>query len=224
MKKSLMIVALLLLISRFGSAQLIDKYGFNIGMTYSNQFWDYKLISIDNPNKDYKLGLAVFLSAEKKISKVFSIRPEIGYIQKGFKNNVEMTFSDGTSAGVNKENVIFHDMGLNVGLKITPFDFKVVPYALLGFRCDYMTSYKDIVFEEQYSGLKFNMYKSEIDKFNKLNLGGLIGVGFEFNDLTYIEFEYNPSITKSYGSTGLDIRDNCLGIKVGFNLNKLKKK
>ena len=117
MKKSLMIVALLLLISRFGSAQLIDKYGFNIGMTYSNQFWDYKLISIDNPNKDYKLGLAVFLSAEKKISKVFSLRPEIGYIQKGFKNNVEMTSSDGTSAGVNKKNVIFHDLGLNFGLK-----------------------------------------------------------------------------------------------------------
>jgi len=224
MKKSLMIVALLLLISRFGSAQLIVKYGFNIGMTYSNQFWDYKLISIDNPNKDYKLGLAVFLSAEKKISKVFSLRPEIGYIQKGFKNNVEMTSSDGTSAGVNKKNVIFHDLGLNFGLKITPFDFKVVPYAILGFRCDYMTSYKDIVFEEQGSGLKFNMYKSEIDNFNKLNLGGLIGIGFEFNDLTYIEFEYNPSITKSYGSTGLDIKDNCWGIKVGFNLNKLKKK
>jgi hypothetical protein len=84
MKKSLTIIALLLLISRFGSAQLIDKYGFNIGMAYTNQIWDYKLVSIDNSNKDYKPGLAVFLSAEKKITKVFSIRPEIGYIQKGF--------------------------------------------------------------------------------------------------------------------------------------------
>lgn len=224
MKQKLLIIAFLLLLTKYGSAQIIDKYGFNLGLSYSNQLWDYKIISIDNPNKDYKPGLAVFLSAEKKISKVFSIRPEIGYIQKGFKNNVEMISSDGTSAGVDKENVIFHDLGLNIGLKITPFDFKIVPYALLGFRYDYMLSYKDIVFEEQGSGLKFNMYKSEIDKFNKSNFGGLIGIGFEFNDLTYIEFEYNPSITKSYGSTGLDIRDNCWGIKVGFNINKLKTK
>lgn len=212
------------MLTKYGTAQFVDKYGFNIGLSYSNQLRDYKLISVDNPNMDYKLGLAVFLSAEKKISKVFSIRPEIGYIQKGFKNNVEMIFSDGTSAGVNKENVIFYNLGLNVGLKITPFDFKIVPYALLGFRCDYMLSYKDIEFEEQGSGLIFNMYKSEIDKFNKLNLGGLIGIGFELNDLTYMEFEYNPSITKSYKSKGLDIRDNCWGLKVGFNINKLKKK
>lgn len=224
MKQKLLIITFLLLLTKYATAQLVDKYGFNLGLTYSNQLWDYKLISVDNPNKDYKPGLAVFLSAEKKISKVFSIRPEIGYIQKGFKNNIEMTFTDGTSAGVDKKNVIFHDLGLNVGLKITPFDFKIVPYALLGFRCDYLLSYKDIEFEEQGSGLKFNMYKSNIEEFNKINLGGLIGIGFELNDLTYIEFEYNPSITKSYSSKALDIRDNCWGAKVGFNINKLKKK
>jgi len=224
MKKSLMTFVLLLLISGYGSAQFIDKYGFNIGMTYSNQIWNYKLMPMDDSNKDYKLGLAVLLSAEKDISKVFSIRPEIGYIQKGFKNNIELLWSDGTSSEVDKENVIFHDLGLNVGLKITPFNFKNIPYALLGFRCDYMLSYKDIIFEEPGSGRKNNMYKSEIDKFNKFNVGGLIGIGYEFNDLSYIEFEYNPSITKSYTSNGLDISDNCWEIKVGFNINKLKKK
>jgi hypothetical protein len=224
MKKYLLTFILLVLITKYGKAQFIDKYGINIGASYSDQFWDYKLISIDNPNKDYKIGFLAFLSAEKKISKMFSIRSEIGYIQKGFKNNVEMTSSDGTSAGVNKENVIFHDLAANIGLKITPFDLKFSPYMLIGLSADYMISYKDIIFEEQGSGLKFNMYQSEIEKFKKLNLGGLIGIGFELNDLIYLEIEYNPSITNSYSSKGLDIKDNCWGIKIGFNINKLMTK
>jgi len=223
MKQKLLIIAFLLLQYKYGSAQFIDNYGFNLGLSYSTQFWSFKLLSMEM-NKDYKPGFAVFFSAEKKISKVFSIRPEIGYIQKGFKNNVEVHSSDGIPLGVDKKNVIFHDLGLNVGLKITPFDFKIVPYALLGFRCDYMLAYKDILFEEEGSGLIFNMYQSDIDCFNKTNLGGLIGIGFEINDLTYIEFEYNPSITQSYRSAnGLNTKDNCWGAKVGFNINKLNK-
>ncbi len=224
MKKSLIIVALLLLISRFGSAQLIDKYGFNIGLSYSNQLCNYKSISIDNSNEDYKIGLSAFLSAEKRISKLFCIRPEIGYIQKGFKSNMVFTDSEGNILEMNQKNVVFHDLAANIGLKISPFNMKFSPYIILGFRGDYMISYKDIIFEEPGSGLKFNTYKSQIEDFNKFNLGGLIEIGIEFNDLTYFEFEFNPSITKSYTSKGLDIKDNCWGIKLGFNINKLKKK
>jgi hypothetical protein len=224
MKRKLLFIAFLVILTNYGAAQIIDKFGFNIGVSYSNLLWDYKLISIDNSNKDYKIGFSAFLSAEKKISKMFSIRPEIGYIQKGFKNNIEMNFGDGTSAGVDKENVVFHDLGLNIGLKITPVDLKFKPYALLGLRSDYMLSYKDIVFEEPGSGLEFNMYKSEIDNFNKLNLGGLIAIGLEINDLAYLEIAYNPSITSSVNNKALRISDNCWEIKMGLNINKIKTK
>lgn len=69
---------------------------------------------------------------------MFSIRPEIGYIQKGFKNNVELISSDGTSVGVDKENVIFHDLAVNIGLKIIPINLKFSPYVLIGLRGDYI--------------------------------------------------------------------------------------
>ena len=218
MTQKLLLISLLLMLSKYGTAQLLDKYGLNVGLSYSNQLWNYKKISIDNPNKDYKAGLSIFLSGEKKIRKTLYIRPEIGYIQKGFKNNVEMTFSDGTSGGVDKKNVIFHDLAANLCLKIKPFDLKLSPYACLGFRYDYMIAYKDIVFEEAASGNKLDMYKSQIDQFNKSNLGALMGIGVEFKASVYMEFEYNPSITKSYSKSILEIRDNCWGVKIGMNI------
>ena len=224
MKQKLLIIAFLVILTNYGAAQIVDKFGFNIGLSYSNQLWDYKILSNDNSNKDYKIGFSAFFSAEKKISKMLSIRPEIGYIQKGFKNNIEMNFGDGTSAGVDKENVVFHDLGFNIGLKITPIDLKFAPYALLGLRCDYMISYEDIIFEEQASGLESNMYKSVIDNFNKTNLGGLITIGLELNDMAYFEIAYNPSITSSVNDKALRIRDNCWEIKMGLNINKIKTK
>jgi hypothetical protein len=224
MREKILIIILLSFVSKFGAAQIFDKYGFNIGTSYSNQLWDYKLISVDNPNKEYKVGLSVFLSAERKINKQLSIRPEIGYIQKGFKNDVKYTLSDGTSAGTTNGNVIFHDFGFNIGLKITPFNLKFSPYVLLGLRSDYTFSYKDIIFVENGSGLEFNIYKDQIDKFNKFNIGGVIGIGIELNSLTYFEFAYNPSLTNSYNDAGLQIRDNSMELKLGFNLNKLIEK
>jgi hypothetical protein len=222
MKQKFLIIFFLSMLTNYGAAQIIDKCGFNVGLSYSNQLWHYKLLSVDNSNKDYKIGFSAFMSAEKKIYKMISIRSEIGYIQKGFKNNVELNFGDGTSAGVDKENIVFHDLGLNFGLKITPFDLKFAPYALLGLRFDYMLSYKDIVFEEPGSGVKFNMYKYDIDNFNKLNMGGLSAIGIEFNDLAYLEIEYNPSMTSSVNEKALQIKDNCWAVKMGFNIKKLK--
>lgn len=224
MKQKLLIIILLSLITKYGNAQFFDQYGLNMGASYSNQLWDYKLISIDNSNKDYKIGLSFFLSAEKKINKLFSIRPEIGYTQKGFKNNIKITFSDGTSAGIDKKNVTFHNLILNIGFKITPFDYKFSPYAIWGFRGNYMFSYKDITIEEPGSGLKFNMYKSIIEEFDKFNLDGLIGIGVELNDITYFEIEYNPSITSSFNDSSLEIKDNGWGFKLGIYINKLIKK
>ncbi len=223
MKKTFLIFIILIFFTNYGTAQIFDKYGLNIGTSYFNQLWNYKLITVDNSNKDYKLGMSAFFSAEKKINRLFSIRPEIGYIQKGFKNNLNFTLADGTSAGSTKGNVIFNDLGLNIGLKTTPFSSKFNPYVLLGIRGNYMFSYKDVIFEEKGSGLKFNMYKSQIDEFNKFNLDGLIGIGLEINDLTYLEFEYNPAILSSFNDSGLEIMDNGWIFKLGINLNKMKK-
>jgi hypothetical protein len=224
MKMLFLIVLIIILTNKYGTAQFIDKFGLNIGPSYSNQLWDYKIFPNDNANKGFKLGLSIFLSAEKKLNRVFSIRPEFGYIQKGFKNFDEIRFSDGTTGGVSDKSVILHDLGLNLGLKISPFKLKWTPYALIGFRANYMISYTDIIGVEPASGLKFDMFSHQIEDMNKLNIGGLIGIGFEINNLYYLEVEYNPPITKSVNTKGLEIKDVTWGMKIGLNINKLLKK
>ena len=217
-KLTLIIAMTFVLQSAFG--QIIDRYGINIGASYATQIWDFKLVPVDFDN-DYKVGLMTFIQVEKDFSNLLSLRTEFGYIQKGFKNNLTLTFSDGTQAGVNNDNVVLHNLALNIGLKITPFKFDYSPYLFMGCRNDYMISYKDIVIEEQASGLKFNMYESTIEDFNKYNLGGILGLGIDIKGLLYFEIEYNPNFTRNLDEKGLSIKDNCWGAKVGLNINIL---
>ncbi|MCY1722399.1 outer membrane beta-barrel protein [Prolixibacteraceae bacterium Z1-6] len=220
MKQKLVFILALTLIAKFSHCQIIDRYGINVGTSYSSQIWDYKLVPVDSDNK-YKSGLQAFLQAEKDFGNIFSFRTEFGYIQKGFKNTLELISADGTSVETKNDNVILHDLALNLGLKIKPLKSAYSPYLLVGLRGDYLISYKDIEFEEPDSGLKFNMYESTIKDFNKSNLGGLLGLGIDMKSLIYLELEYNPNFTKNFDDTGLSIKDNCWGVKLGLNINKL---
>lgn len=220
MKQRLVLILVLTLIAKFSHSQIIDRYGINVGTTYSTQIWDYKLIN-DDTDIEYKFGLQAFLQAEKDLGNLLALRTELGYVQKGFKNNIQLTFAEGTSAGINDDNVILHNLAFNIGIKIKPLKADYSPYLLAGLRGDYMISYKDIELEEPNSGMKFNMYESTIEDFNKFNFGGLIGWGIDIKDLIYFEIEYHPNFTKSFDDTGLSIKDNCWGAKIGLNINKL---
>ena len=220
MKQKLVFILALTLIAKLSHSQIIDRYGINVGTSYSTQIWDYKLINVDSDN-EYKFGFQAFLQVEKDFGELLALRTEFGYIQKGFKNNLTLTSAEGTFVGTNNDNVILHDLALNLGLKIKPLKTDFSPYFLAGLRGDYMISYKDVEIEEPSSGLKFNMYESTIEDFNKFNIGGLIGLGVDIKDLIYFEIEYNPNFTKNFDDTGLSIKDNCWVAKIGLNINKL---
>ena len=220
MKQRLLLIFALILTAKFSHCQIIDRYGVNIGASYSTQIWDYKLASVDFDNK-YKFGFQAFFQTEKDFGNRFALRTEFGYIQKGFKNNMELAFVDGPFAEMNNDDVILHDLALNFGLKVKPINVAYSPYLLVGLRGDYMISYKDIEFEEPGSGMVFNMYESTIENFNKFNLGGLIGLGVDIKNLIYFEIEYNPNFTKNLDDIGLSVKDNCWGAKIGLNINKL---
>lgn len=220
MKQKLVFILALTFITTFSHSQIIDRYGINVGTSYSSQIWNYKLVPGDSDNK-YKFGLQVFLQAEKDFGNIFTFRTEFGYIQKGFKNNLEFISANGISVGTNNDNVNLHNLALNLGLKIKLLKSDYSPYLLIGLRGDYLISYKDIEFEEPGSGLKFNMYESAIEDFNKSNLGGLFGLGIDMKSLIYFEIEYNPNFTKNFDDTELSIKDNCWAVKLGLNINKL---
>ena len=212
----------MIFIVKLSSSQFIDRYGINVGASYSTQIWNYKLISGD-ADIGYKFGPMAFIQAEKDFGNNLALRTEFGYVQKGFKNQFELRFEDGTSAGTNNDNLILHNLALNLGLKLIPLKAEYSPYFLIGLRTDYMISYKDIVIEEQQSGLKFNMYESAVEEFNKFNLGGLLGLGFNLKQLVYLEVEFNPNITKSFNDIDLSVKDNSWAAKIGLNINELIK-
>lgn len=203
------------------NAQFIDKYGLKLGTSYSKQLWDYKFMQVDNSDTDYAPGVSVFIIAEKNLNAFLSIRSEIGYAQKGFKNEIDFVSMDGSFIASDKGHLILHNFCIDLGQKISPFQWKWKPYEIMGFCCDYMFSYRDVYVEETASGLSFPIYKSTVEEFNKFNLGAYIGFGLEFNDLLFMEMEYNPSITKTFDSSGLEIRDLSWSINMGVNINKL---
>lgn len=221
-RKIVLIVFVLISAPRVLNGQIIDSYGINLGVSYSTQLWDYQSVPI-NLDTYYKAGLMAFIQAEKAVSKRFALRTELGYIQKGFKNKFEWMSADGASAHVNKDNVVLHDLALNLALKVKPYESDYSPYLVAGFRGDYLIAYQDVVIEEPESGLTWHLFESAIEEFNKLNVGGLLGIGIEFKKWFYLELEYNPNLTKNFKGEFLRIRDNCWGVKLGLNMNKLVK-
>lgn len=203
----------------YSNAQIIDRYGINFGTSFSTQIWKNSFFPNED-NKSYKFGPMAFAAAEKDISEKFIVRSELGYIQKGFKNMQELRWGDGTTGGVLYKNLILHDIALGLGLKIQAFKSNFAPYMVIGIRGDYMFSYKDIMVNEEASGLQFNMFKSQVEKFNKLNLGGLFGMGIQFNEKFGFELECNPSFTHSYKDNWSSIKDLCWGAKFGINISE----
>jgi len=65
------------------------------------------------------------------------------------------------------------------------------------------------------------IYKGELDNYNMFVLSGLIGIGLEYNELFYLDLEFNPPITKNLDSPGLSVKDRYYGLTFGLNINSL---
>lgn len=222
MKLKLLFTISLLAISYLLSGQIIDNFGVNIGATLSNQKWEYESWDTDQGEK-YAIGFMAFVSVEKEISSTLSLKCDFGYLQKGFKEYLDLTNADGTTLKTLNERIILNNLAINPFLKVKPFESKISPYFFVGIRTEYLLSYKDASIKEEASGNSYNMYESILKEFNKFNLGGLFGIGCDINELFYIEIEFNPNFTNNFDNGFLKIKDNCFGAKIGLNINKLVK-
>ena len=222
MKPKILAIVVLLLTASATNAQFFDKYGLSIGASYANQKWDYKLIPY-KPDFGYKFGIAAFLFAEKDLSNVFSLKTELGYIQKGFKDNMELRDDYGNIYDLTNSNVVLHNLELEFGVKVHPFKLKSSPYGILGLYGDYLISYKDASFLEHGSGLEYKLHKQDLKSFNKVTMGAFAGVGFELNRQFYIELGYSPALSNTYNDESLKVKDQTFELKVGVQLNRKKK-
>jgi hypothetical protein len=222
--KYYLIFCLMVISSYLLKGQVLDGYGFRIGGGLSNQYWNY----LDFPDlsdwKDNKYGLSAMMNVEKNVYQILSIRMEIGYIQKGFKNDISFIMRQ-EEIELKGKNVIFHDLTVNAGLKVTPFNKIVKPYLIIGLRADYLLDFEDITFE--FEGQEYGLYEDVMDimnDINKLTIGALMGIGIDYNERVYLDFEINPALTNTYNDEGLDLSDRYIGLTLGLNIKNLIKK
>ena len=205
------------------NAQVIDNYGIKIGAGLSNQYWEYKNSMFSNLSgwNDNKTGFTGQVYAEKYFGKHLSLRPVLGYIQKGFVDDITLTTAEGEELAVKDNKVVLHDLSLDLSIKIIPIQKSIKPYILLGLRGDYLMDYRSVIIDFQGEDRELNT--DLYDDFNKFTLGGLIGVGISYNDLLFLDLEYNPAISKNFESDGLAIHDKYFTLTIGLSINQLIK-
>lgn len=225
MKKTLyvLMIGLLLMTSEVVKAQPIDNYGIRIGAGLSNQYWKYKTFSDLSGWHDNKVGFTGQVFAEKYLGKYLSIRPAIGYIQKGYVDDIKWVGFEDDPVEISTVNnrVVFHDLSMDMSFKIMPFQKYMKPYLLLGLRGDYLMDYRGVIVDFQ--GENYELNKEIYNDFNKFTLSGIIGAGISYNELLFMDIEYNPSITKNFESNFMSIHDRYFSLTLGMNINQLLK-
>lgn len=221
MKPKILAIVILLLTASAANAQLLDKYGLSIGTSYARQNWDYKLVSF-NPNFDFKFGMAAFLFAEKNLSSVFSLKTELGYIQKGFAVHEKFRNEWGELNTDVDENTVLRNAELKLGLKIQAFPGKHSPYALAGLYGDYQFSYKAASFVDPSNNIEYKINEPVLKAFNKATMGAFAGAGVELNKQVYIELVYSPALSNAYNDESLKVKDRTIELKLGVQLNQIK--
>lgn len=206
--------------TQIAHAQILNKYGIGVGTSYTTQKWDFKLIPFDPSYSTYKHGFTAFAFGEKTINKYLGIKSELGYIQKGFKFNLQQSTDFQSNEFIYDKNMILHDLQLNTGLKVSPFPTSISPYAIAGIYINQMIANKKISIRESPYDEIYYLDEEIIDSYSKFTMGYFAGLGIEFNSLIYIELTYNPSLTNNFRDKSLTIHDLSWEFKLGVNLNK----
>ena len=195
------------------NGQLVNSIGVKGGISIANQEWDYK--SIDSRiEKNNRTGIYSALSLEFFKSKNLSLITDIGFIEKGHKEDIEMTSADSPESGPIKTfDTKFSYFEFVPMLKIRKEIGKLIPYALLGARLDYQLSHKS---EIDYSALEKD--------FNKKIYGLTTGAGIEYKIKKIginSEFQYQHDFNKVLENERLEVKNRSLivslGIKYDFN-------
>jgi len=212
---------LMLVIFKSANAQFVDNYGIKLGVNFSNQYWGFDIFSNLSGWNEYKPGLSIYFNSETRLNKYLSIRPEIGYVQKGFTNEItSFPLSNSDESYITNYNVNFHNFSINLDLKFCPFELNIKPYLIAGFQGNYLLKYRSFDINMDEKGRI--ILRDILDNFNKFKLNGIIGIGLIYNDLFYFDIEYQPSITKKQiNNYGLTVGERYFGFTLGLNINKL---
>ena len=216
MKKTALLTLLIVSFSfQKTNAQILRDVGIKTGISISKQNWASN--SIDKVlMKDYRTGLNFSLNLEWFNNDFVTLITDIGYIQKGFNEEIMMTTPDNPESGPLKTfDTRFDYMFFSPQLKIRKEFNDLIPYIFVGPRIDYQLSYKSDFdlsviekdFEELIFGLNYGLGIA-------YRIKG-IGISLEFTNL--YDFTDVMNTQPAQNTTGLKITNNAFTINLGIN-------
>jgi hypothetical protein len=171
MKKYVFLGTIVLLLScGCLQAQAVKSIAIKAGVAWATQKNEFKNVEIDQ-DISYKTGLHLALNAEFLQHPFISILAEVGYTQKGNKQEIELSTAqmpEGTGE-MRTYNTTFSYGYLAPMIKLRKEFGGFVPYIFVGPRIDYQFSYTS----------DFNLSAIE-DDFNKVLFGLNYGLGLEY--------------------------------------------
>ena len=221
MKKAVTILfVLVFMCGGFMQAQLVKSISLNPGLIWATQKWDYKNTNVDFQN-EYRSGFHIGVNVEFMHHDYFSILAELGFAQKGFKMEVDITTPNYPEGGLGTKELIY-------AYKYVYFSplFKArkefggfVPYLFLGPRLDYLLEYPTDEFSKE-SATYFNDFIFGMTYGLGLEyMLGSFGVGLIFQNQYDFTLAYHHELEEGYDS-GVDIKNNAfivdLGVKYYF--------
>jgi len=226
MKNTLAALLVLLFSASLIHSQVFTGFGIKGGPLLSNTKFNYKYSSFDVDAKNL-LGFNAAAFGELKLADNINLVIDAGYEQRGYIFEIIRTDEFGHEIGSydlrNRANFI----SAGATGKFLYKGRAVTPYLIAGLKTDFFLSYK-VSTSDNSDPLVIGSTNSVYEQYKKINYSVNIGLGLQFEKLfpyqTFAEFVFAPPVNSSYNSAGLETRDYYLGLKVGINFIKSKKK
>jgi len=201
------------------TAQSFD-YGIEVGVGAFNEKWTSDMFPLKGWGKD-KAGLTVSIFGAIKHSSNFSTKFELGYMNKGYINELSFEMLDGTIEKGPSFRTDLKTFKLGIVERITFLKSSFRPFVDVGLNVQYVPNdeigNRPLIFVDKEA--KINIFGGHT--WNPATLNGNIGIGVIYNELIYIKIEYNQAFTKLLDDKGIEVIDRAFMGSVGININEL---
>jgi len=221
--KQIFYISLVVLFYSSAFGQIFSSYGFKIGLTNSNQVYEYSFLANDE-EFDYRQGISLGIFAELLNSSNFSLILNLAYNQKGMLDEFSVNKRADSDLGYTSEkfNVDNRLDYVTIGTDVkTRYDLNgFSPFILTGIKYDFLVGKKidrsiDKLFERSIE----NIY----DKYEGNLFGLTLGLGIEINEFLSIpfivEWVYNYDLDGVRVNDNLKIKNLSSVLNIGIKLN-----
>ncbi|MDR2916022.1 MAG: PorT family protein [Tannerella sp.] len=203
MKKTFLIIALLIVVHHGISAQFV--IGPKVGLNVSKEYFGKKIIDED---VDFRTGLNAGVFGKYEINKIFDIQVELLYSQQGYKDNVDIIDYGG---GVISEGykILSHYLNVPVLLKYYPVKrFYIEAGPQVGFCLNSKLSGENKEIDNELNSLKLDY--NTVD----FSLAGGIGVHVGYGLTANVR--YSHGFTKTLSDS--DWKNRVIQFSLAYDL------